>query len=144
MLVCRVGALVEGASSSFFSLFHLTYGGRVDLISLEFTVLLYFSARMAEYQKEIDIPEEETQKEVGVPNEDMVPVTDTGYSLDWVAMEPLNIVSRFVHDSRDAYNVFEDMDGKTKKLWEVMLPKSHQRIRSSCLRTRFPMYEFAL
>lgn len=82
----------------------------MDLILVKFTVSLCFSHRMTGEKPDIGIPKEAKQNEISFFEEDVVPVVDTDSSLDWVVLEPKNIISHFIDDSRGAFNVIKDRD----------------------------------
>ena len=87
---------------------------------------------MAQPVKEVIFPDSNGEKNVG-----------TGNILDWVAPEYRNIMSQFVHDSSNAFNIVEEKEDDAPASWSVRIPLESWRIFSAFPGTHFPMYEFA-
>lgn len=81
---------------------------------------------MVEDKKVMDIPKEDItdipeEDIIDIPKEGMAPEEHVDYDLSRVASEPGEIESRFVYDSKDAFTMIENKDGKASTSWTRLL-----------------------
>ena len=70
---------------------------------------------MAQPVEEVIFPKSNGEENVG-----------TGNPLDWVTPEPRNLMSQFVHDPSDAFNVVEEREDDAPASWLVLIPNKHR------------------
>ena len=56
---------------------------------------------------------------------------NVGNNLDWIVLEPINLMSEFVHDASGAFNVIEDRAEGAPNSWSILIMYKSQRICSA-------------
>ena len=87
---------------------------------------------MAQPVEEVNFPGLHGEENANVYNN-----ANASNNLDWIALEPINLMFEFVHDALDAFNVVEDRAKDAPASGSILIPHKSRRICSPTQKSAF-------